>query len=849
MKHLTLTSILTLLLITTAYAQTGNDVWNSYAENPDNHPNIVNNSFSGYHGGNIPIPDVPVVADLTDFGGVGDGVTDNTMAFRNAIDAAFENAHGEMGALYIPAGTYLVNDYIFMKYDGIVLRGEGTDLTIILFPNPLETVIGFAGSGTGTLYWSWQGGLVWFSPIEQMYMTVGRDGTNHDYHINENGYGSSNWNCWFSGGPVWEGPHLADVTGSHTRGDWTITVDDPSQLLPGDYYILAWENAAAADGYSLWKHIAGHPLMEQFYWDGATALNNRSQFQWPVQISRISGNNVTLEQPLRIDIRPEWNVAFEPIGPVIRDAGIENLTIQCVGAVPVGHNQNPGYNALFFTKAVNCFVRNVNITDCENGILCRATKNLTCDGVTWNGSVFFHHPITNVRSHDCLLDNFTINATCHHGISVEDLATGITYRRGLMNHGTFDSHRYMPFDLLRTNITLYNDGSPGGASDTGPFVGKNVVHWNVDITGPSGEFVNEPDAHSMGSLVGIKGPQNENCNWAMVCGEKGNIYADQNTTPVITDLYEKQRQHRKQTNPWVRLISHPNLIANPGNITLEATGCPPPGRNVNTIEFFIDGQSIGADNTTPFTADWNSSGGYFNFQLKMTDSDSQVTWSPTWRLIVANMQRLQEDHPDITYTGTNWKIETNPWMCGGAAMVTDSDSTDYFDYTFTGTRIRYFLARTSTFTYDKQGFAVFLDDMTTPVHTNYVRQYVDYMAYDSGFLTPGVHHLRVTHNPDNSGNRISLDHLDVWITDDTTPPPVVPPTNITATALAGDQIRLDWTDTNDNETGYVVERKPFPNTQDWQRVADLPADSTSFNDTDQIYGFILYTYRVGAVSQ
>jgi len=88
-------------------AQTGNDLWAQYALSPDAHPNIPNNSFAGYRAGEVPIPDVPVVANLASFGGVGDGTTDNTQVFVDAIDAAWR-AGG--GAVLIPAGTFRVEE-------------------------------------------------------------------------------------------------------------------------------------------------------------------------------------------------------------------------------------------------------------------------------------------------------------------------------------------------------------------------------------------------------------------------------------------------------------------------------------------------------------------------------------------------------------------------------------------------------------------------------------------------------------------------------------------------------------------------------------------------------------------
>jgi len=79
---------------------------------------------AGYPGA---IPDVPVRANVKDYGTTGDGRTDDAPAVRAAIDAA-----KAPGAVFLPAGTYLLRSSLVLR-DGIVLRGEGPKKTRLLF--------------------------------------------------------------------------------------------------------------------------------------------------------------------------------------------------------------------------------------------------------------------------------------------------------------------------------------------------------------------------------------------------------------------------------------------------------------------------------------------------------------------------------------------------------------------------------------------------------------------------------------------------------------------------------------------------------------------------------------------
>lgn len=787
-----------ILVSTSLSALTSEQVFAEYMLQPYTHPNIPNNSYAGYRGGVAALPDVPVVVSVTSYGAVGDGLTDNTDAFAMAIDAAYF-AGG--GAVSIPAGDYAIDGLIHMHRDGVVLRGAGTDLTRIIFRHPLQDVLGASTEVSGSTRWSFQGGLMFFSPRGQLDKE--RD-TIVEHWCDVYYDGGYDWNQWWSGEDEWRGPPLADVVGSFSRGSFAVDVDDASDLRAGDFYLLSWENSGEATDYSLLKHIVAHPIMQDGYdWKGATSLLARDQWQWPVQIDSIVGNRVYLTQPLRIDILPEWNVQFEPIGPIVKEAGVEDLTLISEGAqLNLPDHQKEGYNAVFFTKAVNCWLRNVKIEDFENGIITRSNKFLTMTGIHITGDVKMHHAVTMVRAADLILEDFTIDATWSnggHGLSVEDMASGNVLRDGLLDVGTFDSHRFMPFDTIRTNIDVYNVGRPGGDTKFGPGVGKNVVHWNVNIfgTGPKdgldfrgGLYVNQPDALTMGALVGVHGhPQDLSAGWGMVPGNKGNIIADDGLVPAITDLYLAQMDLRRELEPWIVLAQPTTRFAQLGPVDLVAAANASGSATISHVEFLVDGVPSGIDSTAPYSISWTpASTGSYEVELLMTDSNAVVYYSEPVEVVIGERLLIDDTHPQIHYT-SDWSPESTANSYGGSHNR--SGTTGAFGFVFEGTRLDLY---TPSIRSSGQIWDVYVDDLTQPLIKGLNPAAGDYgyqfLGWSSGLLRPGLHRVLIL----ASGQRNKLDFVELELSGDLSSPKppaaaitaVVPATGATPLTVAFD---------------------------------------------------------------
>jgi hypothetical protein len=97
-------------------------------------------SNAGYMGGGVPIPDVPVRAELSPVAG------DNTSHLQTAINQLSNlplDQNGFRGALLLKAGTYHIYGQLTINASGVVLRGEGQHIG--------GTTLIAAGTGTRTL--------------------------------------------------------------------------------------------------------------------------------------------------------------------------------------------------------------------------------------------------------------------------------------------------------------------------------------------------------------------------------------------------------------------------------------------------------------------------------------------------------------------------------------------------------------------------------------------------------------------------------------------------------------------------------------------------------------------------
>ncbi len=507
------------------------ELWGTDGQRWTSQSRLPDYSFAGYHFGGDPIPDVPIQANVRDFGATGDGDSDDTLAFKNAM------ASVSSGAVYVPAGRYNITEILKVTRSNLVLRGAGRNQTILYFPKSLTEILGrapdWAGiKGSGS--WSWAGGVLWCEGRES-------------------------------------GTRLTSVTASSRRGDATLTVASASDLSVGMTIRLVQHDALDR---SLGEHLhAGYAKAGR----GLTEVLEGRFVDWAARVSRLSGNRVTLDRPLRVDVRPEWKPEIFSSVPSVREVGLEDFTIEFPNAPYAGHHIEKGYNGIFMVGVHHSWVRNVTILDSDSGINIHnpdidfdltirnlATSSTISRAVTvtglrlanqWrNKPINGHHGIAFEAVQDCLATDFVIDTQFEHDLTVDGTSCGNVFSRGRGRNINLDHHRGAPYENLFTQIDAGTgrrlwEGS--GHGDQGPASGAGETVWNVLATDPPAAVPDWPRLN----LVGMT-------NWTTLKTDRTWIeaIAPQSLTPP--NLYEAQLARRRESN--LAPVSSRNLPA-PGS--------------------------------------------------------------------------------------------------------------------------------------------------------------------------------------------------------------------------------------------------------------------------------------------
>lgn len=396
-------------------------------------------SFAGYHSGEKAIPDVTVVANVTDFGAKGDGVTDSTAAFNKAIQAS------ENGAIFIPEGRYVITDIVNINKSNIVLRGAGVNKTTIVMPKSLESSsLNYPPYNSFVSAYSFIGGFIYAK-------------------------GESNDKL------------LTTILAPAQRGDRQITLSKPIDIKAGKMVKLLMNN---------------HKTLGQYLHAGldagiSTAKDFDHYVDWVAKIVKVDENKITFDRPLRVDVKLEWQPTLYTYEPTVSDVGIENFTVEFSGEPKKKHLKEAGFNAIQFENVANSWIRNIDIIDADSGVFVIGSRFCQVENINFKSKkrqgITGHHAFWAAKkSQECLFQNFDISTSYLHDLTIDAFSHGNVMKNGKGLSINFDHHRNGAYENLFSNIDV---GEPsrlfksGGSKDKGPYAGVRETFWNITWQG------------------------------------------------------------------------------------------------------------------------------------------------------------------------------------------------------------------------------------------------------------------------------------------------------------------------------------------------------------------------------
>lgn len=504
---------------------TQGELWNPASRLPDF-------SFAGYQSAAVPIPTPAVVANVMNFGAVGDGIADDTTAFENAISAASN------GAILVPAGRYKITRVLYIRKSNLVLRGAGQGLSTLVFTKHLTELLGPPPGTAGLESWSWSGGLIWVEGTETT-------------------------------------TKIADVTVNTDRGSQVLTVSSTAGLSVGQTIRLTMTDP---DG-SLGRHIHANQL------DAHPTLVGRKLVRFPSKISAISGNQITLQRPLRLNVRTSWAPEIHSFAGQLEEVGLEGFTMEFPTRAYGGHFQEDGFNGIWMDGVSNSWVRNVTVHNAENCIMIERSIFSTLDQINLTASTanrlnvsgtYYtgHHGIQLRRSDDCMVSNFSVPTKFYHDLTVED-ATGTVFMKGTGVDINFDHHTYLPYENLFTQINIGTGTRHFASSGSrNPESAARETLWNVSSTNSVSTLPNPSPSRGLwpqANFIGFK-------------------------TTLATS--------KDPSNAWIEAITPANLTpANLYEAQLAARFTPP---TVTSRVFHWDGAGVGTPDAQGGNGTWDS---------------------------------------------------------------------------------------------------------------------------------------------------------------------------------------------------------------------------------------------------
>lgn len=413
-------------------------------------------SFAGYKQGNEPLPGPAVTRSVLDFRQPG---MNDTAMFAAAFDWANSQPPQEEGHLVlgIPAGSYTLESRFYIRRSRTIVRGAGRERTILTYPKSLSQLYGP-------------------SPLEPV--TGG--------YVNAGAFialeGSSKKG---------QGPLLASISSPASKGDRSVTVEDASQLVQGQYVDLWYRDI---------NNVFNTAMFDN-EWEPTSKYVNRTSVKLTTKIVSIDGNAITLERYLPYGINPGVvnDAAIYALADTVNDAGVEGLTFAFAWEPYAGHHLERGWCALDFQFVYNCWARNIGTVNADNTVVMTGASAITISDVliertesrqnsipnafdepaNYDGHWGVHH----ARTFDILVERFNMSdVKLAHDVGTGSGSKFGVFMDGVMADGNMDLHRALAGPTLYTHIDAGKGTdalSSGGPPASGPNALAGTTWWNI----------------------------------------------------------------------------------------------------------------------------------------------------------------------------------------------------------------------------------------------------------------------------------------------------------------------------------------------------------------------------------
>lgn len=451
-------------------AQTHSELWGENGEGWSADSRLPDWSVTGFERGEAPIPTPQPTHNVRDFGALGDAEHDDTEAFRAAIAAAGSavDEGAESAVVLIPAGRYRITDRLDIRSSRVVLRGEGEEQTTLYFPRSLTDVEPNWTSNTSgrrTSNYSWSGGFI---------RVRGR----------------------------LTGESLGGA-GPAQRGDDRLPVNDTDRFEPSMEVMLTMSDDE------------GHTFTHYIYAGDPGPIDNIGRQIRAEQVFRVTEidrdtSTITLDRPLRFDVREQWGPELLRFEPTVTHVGVESMTLEFPGDPYNGHFTELGYNGIAMSGVAHCWVRNIRFVNAESGVFLRGCFS-TLDNLVYESKRDpdrfgnrGHHAVT-VAGTDNLTTGFDFRVRYIHDITVTRGSIGNVFASGRGVDVNFDHHRRGPYENLFTDIDAglgLRVWASGGGAALGRHAAARATFWNIrserPIAPPGRNF-----APAMINIVGV----------------------------------------------------------------------------------------------------------------------------------------------------------------------------------------------------------------------------------------------------------------------------------------------------------------------------------------------------------